>query len=86
MTWIKAHFQRYRKREPWNFCWRIAIEGTIVSLALSIVLGFLEGGDRDIGLNMGFPVFVFVIVVVFPVIETRNRSRIGQERWSFFLC
>ena len=62
------HFRRYRDRKPWAFCWRIALEGTLVTLAISIVLGLLGLGDREI--KMSFPVFLFVGVVVVPLLET----------------
>ena len=69
MTWIKAHFQRYRKREPWSFCWRIAIEGTFVGLLAGIVFG-LFGLGRDLDLDFPFLTIVFLVVIVAPVIET----------------
>ena len=69
MTWIKAHFQRYRKREPWDFCWRIAIEGTWVGLLVGIGLGFL-GLGRDLDLDFSISIIVLLVVIVAPVVET----------------
>lgn len=65
---IKQHFQNYRQREPWDFCWRIAIEGTVVSLAMSICLSFLDLGERDIPFD--FLELLLLGVVVAPVLET----------------
>lgn len=68
MNWIGSHFQRYRELKPWKFCWRIALEGTLVTLSVSIVLGFLGLSARD--LKMDFAALLFVGVVVAPVLET----------------
>lgn len=68
MNWIRNHFHRYRQRTPWDFCWRITIEGFLISLAVGIVLGFLDLADRD--LDMSLPVFVLFAVVLAPLLET----------------
>jgi hypothetical protein len=68
MNWIKAHFQGYRERKPWDFCWRIAIEGTIVSLGAAFVLDLFELAEREI--DLAFPLFMFAGVIVAPVFET----------------
>ena len=68
MNWIVAHFQRYLERKPWDFCWRIAIEGTVVSLGAAFVLGIFGLAEREI--DMSFPLFVFAGVIVAPVLET----------------
>jgi len=65
---IRSHFQRYRQRAPWDFCWRIALEGTLVSLAVGVALGLLGLGARD--LKMDAAVLLFAGVVAAPVIET----------------
>jgi len=44
LTWLKFHFRRYRKLTPWAFCWRIAIEGTLVAHALKGVTTGLAAG------------------------------------------
>jgi hypothetical protein len=66
LTWIKAHFQRYRERSPWGFCWRITIEGLVVTSAIAIILSLLSLPGRS------FRLFdlVFLGVLVAPVIET----------------
>ena len=68
MTWIRAHFQRYRQRKPWDFCWRISIEGLLVALVFAIPLMFLGLSLREI--KVSFPILLFSAVVVAPVLET----------------
>lgn len=70
INWLIRHFQRYRKRKPWAFCWRIAIEGLLVSFLCALVLALLfpelerEFPDWDTG------TIFLVIVVIAPVGET----------------
>jgi hypothetical protein len=68
MKWIKEHFQRYRERPTWDFCWRIAIEGTIVALAVSFIIESLGVPSREI--DIGFWPFLFFGVVIAPIFET----------------
>lgn len=68
MKWISEHFRRYRQRKPWDFCWRIAIEGTIVALAISFILDFLGLPEREI--PFGFWPILIIGVVVAPILET----------------
>jgi hypothetical protein len=68
MNWVKSHFRRYGERKPWGFCWRIAIEGTLVTLAVGVILGLLGLGERD--LKMDFAVLVFAGVIAAPLLET----------------
>jgi hypothetical protein len=68
MKWISKHFRRYRQREPWGFCWRIAIEGTIVALAIAFILSFFDLPEREI--PFGFWPFLIIGVVVAPILET----------------
>lgn len=67
--WIKNHFQRYLQRQPWDFCWRIGVESTIVSIAVAILLGLFGVSDRvfpDVSMGVIFLSIVFVA----PVLET----------------
>ena len=68
MRWVKRHFQKYRERSPWSFCWRIAIEGTVVGLVVSALLALFDPPPRDI--PFGFGMFLFIGVVVAPIVET----------------
>jgi hypothetical protein len=70
MNRLIRHFQRYRQRKPWAFCWRISIEGLLVSLLCALVLFVLfpemerEIPDWDMGTTF------LVIVVIAPIGET----------------
>ncbi|MHC4890038.1 MAG: hypothetical protein ACYTEO_11330, partial [Planctomycetota bacterium] len=63
------HFDRYKKRSPWSFCWRITIEGLIVAIAAVYLLHLLVHlPGREFG--AATPVKFIVIVLMAPVIET----------------
>ncbi len=69
MQFIKNHFKKYRRRTAWDFCWRIAVESTVVSFAVAILLSVLGAPERE------FPDWsvgaMFVMIVLFaPVFET----------------
>lgn len=70
MNLLIRHFQRYRQRKPWAFCWRISIEGLLVSILCALVLALLfpeldrEFPDWDMG------TIFLVVVVIGPVVET----------------
>ena len=68
MHWIKNRFQRYRQLSPWDFCWRIAIEGTIVSLFAAILLSVAGAPYRE----MDYDPAVILISGLFaaPILET----------------
>jgi len=68
MKWIKEHFQRYRKRSPWDFCWRIAIEGTIAALTVSFIIEILGSTERVIDLDLWS--LLVLSVVAAPIYET----------------
>ena len=68
-SWIVRHFERYRKRSPWSFCWRISIEGFVVAFAIVAVLEVLfRLPERD--LEMTASEFLFIAVLILPFIET----------------
>jgi O-antigen/teichoic acid export membrane protein len=70
MNLLIRHFQRYRQRKPWAFCWRISIEGLLVSFLCALVLALLfpeldrEFPDWDMG------TIFLVVVLIGPVVET----------------
>jgi len=67
-NWLRSHFQRYRERKPWDFCWRIALEGFLVSLAAAFALDLIGLGEREI--EVGFEALLFLGVVIAPLLET----------------
>ncbi|OHB58439.1 MAG: hypothetical protein A2Z38_04890 [Planctomycetes bacterium RBG_19FT_COMBO_48_8] len=70
MNWLKTHFQKHRKRKPWNFCWRVAIEGLIVSfIIVYVLLFFIEQKNRDF-FNWPISYAILVILILAPVFET----------------
>ncbi len=45
---LGRHFEKHNARTPWDFCWRTAIEGMLLSFAVVIVLGmFVREPPRD---------------------------------------
>lgn len=68
MNWVVGHFQRYRERQPWDFCWRISLEGYLVSFLLAVVLLSLGTPEREF--EMSFSELAFLAVFIAPVFET----------------
>lgn len=70
MRWLKAHFQRHRQRKPWDFCWKVAVEGLIVSIIPAVILvGFIDEPEREF-LNWPIPAMLVVIAGIAPIFET----------------
>ena len=70
MSWLIRHFQRYRQRSPWAFCWRIALEGLAVSLLCALLLTLLfPDMHREVPDWSAAKIFL-IIVVLAPVFET----------------
>jgi hypothetical protein len=70
MNWLTRHFQRYRQRKPWAFCWRVSIEGMIISLLCAFVLALLFP-DLEREFPDWSPAKIFLIIVLIaPVMET----------------
>lgn len=70
MNWLRKHFERYRQRNAWDFCWRIAIEGTILSLLFAGVLSIILIEPEREFLDWGIGMMFLVMVVIAPVVET----------------
>jgi len=66
--WLRRHFHKYRLFGPWTFCWRITIEGLIVSLATAIPLGLFGLADRKFRMSYE-QLFIFAVFVA-PILET----------------
>ena len=59
---------RYRHRTPWQFCWRVAVEGLIVSALVGVPLLIFGASKRDVPESLG-PYFIGAVFVV-PWLET----------------
>ena len=70
MNWATRHFSRHRERTPWDFCWRIGVESTLVSLIAAAVLAVLFGVPRRELLDLSLPVAFVALLLVAPPIET----------------
>ncbi|HAI10492.1 MAG TPA: hypothetical protein DCM28_02230 [Phycisphaerales bacterium] len=65
---ICNHFQQYRQRTPWDFCWRIGLESLLVSLIVAIALIMLGSPHREIKLDIVS--FVILAIIIAPILET----------------
>ncbi|RKY06290.1 MAG: hypothetical protein DRP66_09090, partial [Planctomycetota bacterium] len=67
---LGRHFEKHNARTPWDFCWRTAIEGMLLSFAVVIVLGmFVREPPRDM-VEWSAAQLIALAVVAAPVIET----------------
>ena len=71
--WIVGWLRRYEVHTPWAFCWRIALESLGVKIALTILLGIIDGifklgwtKDEESDFKPSFALLVFHA----PIIET----------------
>ena len=69
MKYIKIHFLKYFQKRPWNFCWKIGVESTVVSTIAGILLLMLGTSERVLPDWPMWTMF-FVIVIFAPVLET----------------
>ena len=69
MQYIKKHFFKYFQKRPWNFCWKIGVESTVVSTIAGILL-FMLGTPERVLPNWSMWTMFFVIVILAPVLET----------------
>ncbi len=67
---LGRHFEKHNARTPWDFCWRTAIEGTLVSFAVVIVLSmFVHEQPREL-IEWSAALLIASAVVAAPIIET----------------
>jgi hypothetical protein len=67
---LKAHFRKHRQRKPWDFCWKVAIEGVIVSIIPAVILvGLVNQSERGFT-NEPLGKMLLLILVLAPVLET----------------
>ena len=70
MNWLRKHFQRYREKTAWEFCWRIAVEGTALSFLSAFILSLiLVEAEREFPDWGAATVFLFLVVIA-PLAET----------------
>lgn len=68
---VTQHFQRYRERPPWSFCWRITIEGFVVIVVFMILLDLIFSIEERTDLDDLSTMALFICgVVLVPLIET----------------
>ena len=68
--WLRSHFERYRQRTAWAFCWRISIESTVVSLVAVLVLSLFIPVQRRMLLDWPLYQVVLFTVCFAPILET----------------
>ena len=68
--WVTEHFRGYRRRNPWSFCWRITIEGFLVTAGVAILLSFLDSSTRTDLEGLEPEVLFVTIVLIGPIFET----------------
>jgi hypothetical protein len=67
---VSEHFARYRRRSPWSFCWRIAIESVVVSFAAALIfVPFVNTEPRTL-LELPYYAFFLLGVLIAPLVET----------------
>jgi len=69
MLVIKNHFKRYLQRQPWDFCWRIGLESTIIGIIIAAVLTVFGAPEREFP-NWGIIEMFVVLVIIAPLLET----------------
>ncbi|HUT30212.1 MAG TPA: CPBP family glutamic-type intramembrane protease [Sedimentisphaerales bacterium] len=70
MNWLKEHFERYKQRSPWDFCWRIAVEGTVLGLLAAAILTLIIGEAEREFLQLPMGAIFLVGVLIAPPLET----------------
>lgn len=69
-NWLRRHFWKHARRRPWSFCWRITLEGLLVSFIITLPLAFVM--DESPRIVIDFPLWFIVplAVLVAPIFET----------------
>jgi hypothetical protein len=65
---LEAFVKRYRRKTPWQFCWRVALEGTVASAIVLVPLLASGASTRD--MPNSIESFVVEAVLVAPWLET----------------
>jgi hypothetical protein len=68
LNWIKRHFERYRQMPPWEFCWKLVIEGLLVSFLVLIPIALLSKvEERAVLKKPAVELLIFAALLVPPV-------------------
>ncbi len=67
-NWVVEHFRGHRRRTPWDFCWRVTLEGLGVSVAVALVAWLL--GAPELKVNLSRRTLLVAAVLVAPIAET----------------
>jgi membrane protease YdiL (CAAX protease family) len=70
MDFIKNHFRRYAERKPWDFCWRIGVESTLVSMVAAVLLTMIIGMPKREFVDYPIEVVFVLLILVAPPVET----------------
>jgi uncharacterized membrane protein YeaQ/YmgE (transglycosylase-associated protein family) len=70
MNWLIKHFERYKQKSPWDFCWKIAVEGIVLSLVAAAILAFILGEPQPQFLERPMWEIFLVAVLIAPPVET----------------
>jgi len=70
MNLLKKHFKRYTEREPWDFCWRLAVESVVASLVAAVVVCTILGVHKRDFLDWPMAAAFIMLVLVAPPVET----------------
>ena len=70
LFFFSRHFENHRRRRPWNFCWRVTLEGLLVSVAVLVPMSCLLDLEERAFLDWPIQAILFVILVLAPIFET----------------
>jgi len=70
LNWLRAHFEKHRRRAPWDFCWRVAVEGVLVSIATVAILYPVIGAPEREFLKWPAASVIIIVLLLAPVFET----------------
>lgn len=67
---LRRHFEKHRRRRPWNFCWRVSLEGLLVSMVVLAPLSCLLDLEEREFMKLPIAGMLFVLLIIAPVFET----------------
>ncbi len=70
MNWVRRHFERHERRKPWNFCWRVTLEGVLVSIFFVAILYPFTGHEPRDFQKLPEGLAIVLVLLLAPVIET----------------